>query len=246
MNAPHAATGVRARGGSGPPAPAAAPLRTRRVLGPAALIYFYRRRLRAHGTQELLAGVGIAAAVALVLAAGISQGSITGSTRAVLRAVIGPANLQLRARSPQGFPEALLARVEAIPGVRQAAPLLERNVHLIGPSGAGASVYLAGTDLSLGVLDGLGRTLPLAAHDARPARDQRRHRQSPRDPYGEVGARRASGRRGAPRRARRRGPPRASRERRARQRSRRRARGRARGGDAAGEHAGSCSAHPGG
>ena len=51
-------------------------LRTRRVLGVRTLVYFYRRRLRAHAAQELLAGVGIAAAVALVLAAGISQGSI--------------------------------------------------------------------------------------------------------------------------------------------------------------------------
>jgi len=138
-------------------------LRTRRLLGLGALVYFYRRRLRAHGTQELLAGVGIAAAVALVLAAGISQGSIAGSTRKVLRAVIGPANLQLRARGPDGFPEAMLARVEAIPGVKQAAPLLERTVRIEGANGASASIYLAGTDTSLGVLNGFGRTLPLKA-----------------------------------------------------------------------------------
>jgi putative ABC transport system permease protein len=138
-------------------------LRTRRLLRASALLYFYRRRLRAHGMQELLAGVGIAAAVALVLAAGIAQGSIAGSTRNVLRAVIGPANLQLRSRGPHGFPEALLARVEATRGVRQAAPLLERSVRVLGPGGRGADIYLAGTDLSLGVLDGLGRILPLQA-----------------------------------------------------------------------------------
>jgi putative ABC transport system permease protein len=140
-------------------------LRTRRVLGARALIYFYRRRLRAHGTQELLAGVGIAAAVALVLAAGIAQGSITGSTRQVLRAVVGPANLQLRSRGPAGFPEARLAQVEAIGGVKQAAPLLERTMRITGPGGRSASIYVAGTDVSLGVLDGLGRTLPLSAYD---------------------------------------------------------------------------------
>ncbi len=141
------------------------PLRTRRLLGVGALVYFYRRRLRAHGIQELLAGVGIAAAVALVLAAGISQTSIAGSTRQVLRAVIGPANLQLRSRAADGFPEAELRRVEAIPGVEQTAPLLERDVHLRGADGRIASIYLAGTDVSLGVLDGLGRTLPLAAYE---------------------------------------------------------------------------------
>ncbi|HTC71812.1 MAG TPA: ABC transporter permease [Solirubrobacteraceae bacterium] len=138
-------------------------LRTRRLLGVAALVYFYRRRLRAHGTQELLAAVGIAAAVALVLAAGISQGSVAGSTRRVLRAVIGPANLQLRARSPDGFSEAMLAKVEALPGVKRAAPLLERDVRILGSHGRSASIYLAGTDVSLGVLNGFGRTLPLNA-----------------------------------------------------------------------------------
>ena len=97
---------------------------TRRVLTPRTLVYFYRRRLRAHGIQELLAGVGIAAAVALVLAASVTQGSIAASTRQAVRAVIGPANLQLRARGPDGFSEAMLAKVERLPGVQRAAPLL--------------------------------------------------------------------------------------------------------------------------
>jgi putative ABC transport system permease protein len=136
---------------------------TRRLLGPTTLLYFYRRRLRAHGTQELLAGVGIAAAVALVLAAGVAQSSVTGSTRKVVRAVLGPANLQLRARGPEGFPEAMLASVERIAGVRRAAPLLERSIRVTGPDGLTTTVYLAGTDASLGVLNGLGRTLPLNA-----------------------------------------------------------------------------------
>jgi putative ABC transport system permease protein len=139
-------------------------LRSRRLLGPRTLVYFYRRRLRAHGAQEAFAAVGIAAAVALTLAAGISQSSIAASTKRVLRAVIGPAQLQLRARSPQGFSEGELARVEAIGGIVRAAPLLERAVRVLGASGRQTSVYVAGTDVSLGVLNGLGRTLPLAAY----------------------------------------------------------------------------------
>jgi putative ABC transport system permease protein len=138
-------------------------LQTRRLLTPQALVYFYRRRLRAHGTQELLAGVGIAVAVALVLAAGVAQSSIVGSTQKVLRAVIGPAHLQLRARGPEGFPKTMLASVERIGGVRQAAPLLERTIHVIGPGGHSANIYVAGTDVSLAVLNGLGKTLPLEA-----------------------------------------------------------------------------------
>ncbi len=146
--------------------PPATGLVTRRLLRPRALAHFYRRRLRAHGTQELLAGVGIAVAVAVVLAASLTQNSIAESSRQVVRAVVGPANLQLHARGPDGFSEALLARVEQIPGVAQAAPLLERSLRVIGPHGAGASVYVAGTDTSLSVLNGLGRTLPLDALSA--------------------------------------------------------------------------------
>jgi putative ABC transport system permease protein len=138
-----------------------APLLTRRFLRPSALLYFYRRRLRAHGTQELLAGIGIAAAVALVLAAVVAQGSIAGANRRVLRAVIGPADLQLRARGPEGFPEALLTRVEALPGVKQAAAVLERSLRVTGPRARSATIYIAGTDTSLAVLNGLGHTLPL-------------------------------------------------------------------------------------
>ncbi|HEX4188953.1 MAG TPA: FtsX-like permease family protein [Solirubrobacteraceae bacterium] len=145
------------------PEPRTRGLVTRRLLAPRTLIYFYRRRLRAHGVQELLAGVGIAAAVALVLAAGVSQGSVTASSRKVVRAVIGSASLQLRARGPAGFPEATLKQVEALDGVKQAAPLLERSVRMIGPDGRQAEVYLAGTDLSLAVLNGLLHTLPLDA-----------------------------------------------------------------------------------
>jgi putative ABC transport system permease protein len=139
-----------------------AALRTR-ALRPYALLYIYRRRLRAHAVSELLAGVGIAVAVALVLAATIAQGSIAGSTGQVVRAVVGQADLQLRARDSEGFDERMLARVEAIGGVKQAAPLLEQTATVLAPDGRRATVDLAGTDVSLAVLDGLAATLPLNA-----------------------------------------------------------------------------------
>ena len=43
---------------------------------PYALAYLYRRRLRVHAMQELLAGIGIAIAVALVFASTVAQSSI--------------------------------------------------------------------------------------------------------------------------------------------------------------------------
>jgi putative ABC transport system permease protein len=130
---------------------------------PYALGYFYRRRLRVHGVQELLAGVGIAIAVALVVSTLIAEGSIAGSTNKVVRTVIGPASLQLRARSSEGFDQRLLARVEKIPGVQQAAPLLEQTATIAAAGGRRATVVVAGTDVSLAILDGLAHTLPISA-----------------------------------------------------------------------------------
>ena len=136
-------------------------------MGPRMLVYLYRRRLRAHGAQELLAGFGVAVAVALLFAVTVADGSIEGSAREVVHAVIGPASLQLRARSAEGFSErGILARVEELPGVSQAAPLLEQTASLRGPGGHRSTVQIAGADLSLGLLDGLAHTIPLAAFSA--------------------------------------------------------------------------------
>ncbi len=127
---------------------------------PAMLLYLYRRRLRVHRFQELLAGFGVAVAVALLFAVTVADSSTSGSTGAVAHAIIGPANLQLRARAENGFDERLLARVEALPGVLQAAPLLEQIAGVIGPGGRRATVHIAGADLSLALLDGLAHTIP--------------------------------------------------------------------------------------
>jgi putative ABC transport system permease protein len=139
------------------------PPRARASIGLYGLVFLYRRWLRVHGAQECFAGIGIAVAVALVFAAMVAQSSITGSSSEVVHAVTGPASLQLRARGGQGFSERILARVERLPGVEQAAPLLEQTATVRAPSGRHATIDLAGTDTSLAVLDGLGETLPLAA-----------------------------------------------------------------------------------
>lgn len=130
---------------------------------PRALIYFYRRRLRVHTAQELLAGLGVAIAVALVFAVTVAGASITGSADEVVHAVVGPATLQLRARDNDGFSEGLLKRVEHLPGVTQAAPLLEQTATIRGPRGRRATIDLAGTNVALALLDGLAHTLPVAA-----------------------------------------------------------------------------------
>lgn len=129
-------------------------------MGPYALAYLYRNRLRVHAAQELLAGLGVAVAVALISATLIANASIAGSAGEVVHTVIGPANLQVRSQGPEGFSESLLGRVERLPGVQQAAPLLEETATLLSPSGRRVAVYLAGADLSLATLDGLAHTIP--------------------------------------------------------------------------------------
>jgi putative ABC transport system permease protein len=129
---------------------------------PGALLYLYRRRLRTHGVQECLAGLGVAIAVALVFATILVSSSITGSAAAVVRTVTGPATLQLRARGSDGFDEQLLARVERLPGVLRAAPLLEQTATVQSANGRRLTVDLAGANTSLVVLDGLAHRLPTA------------------------------------------------------------------------------------
>jgi putative ABC transport system permease protein len=126
------------------------------------LRYFYRQRLKEQAVPELFAGLGIAVAVALVFAVTVASSSITSSAAEVNRALVGPASLQLRARGPDGMDERLLSRVEALAGVAHAAPLLEESATIVAGDGASVSVNLAGTDVSLAVLDGLVHTLPVA------------------------------------------------------------------------------------
>jgi putative ABC transport system permease protein len=151
------------------PSPAAAPAPEREksqsargLVGPYALIYAYRARLRLQGGQELLAAIGVAVAVALVFATLVANSSVAGSAREVLHKVFGPADLQLQARSPEGFPEGLLGSVEHVPGVKQAAPALEENGRLIGAHGRQVTVTVVGSDLSLAVLNGLAHTVPIS------------------------------------------------------------------------------------
>jgi putative ABC transport system permease protein len=127
---------------------------------PYALQYFYRQRLRVHGVQELLAGLGVAVAVALVFAVTVAASSLTNSAANVVHAVGGPANLQVHARGPEGFNDNLLSQVERLAGVRQAAQLLEQTATIIGPSGRRATVTIAGAGAGLALMDGLAHTLP--------------------------------------------------------------------------------------
>ncbi len=134
---------------------------------PRPLLRLYRQRLRAHAVQELWAGLGVALAVALIFAVLVANANISSSTQEVVHKVIGPASLQLRARSAQGFDERILTGAGHLPGVKQAAPLLEQPATIVGVGGRRVTLDLVGADASLTILDGLAHTLPgavLAQH----------------------------------------------------------------------------------
>jgi len=128
-----------------------------------ALLYFYARRLRTRPAQELLAGAGIALGVALVFAVQVANDSITSSSREIVRTITGPATLQIHARSASGFNEALAERVQRLPGVAQAAELLELPATIVGPQSRRVAVQLASATPALGLLDGLSTEVPLQA-----------------------------------------------------------------------------------
>jgi putative ABC transport system permease protein len=118
------------------------------------LLYFYGRRLRTRPAQELLAGVGIAIGVALVFAVQVANGSITDASSAIVRGIVGSASLQLRSRDANGFDERVLARVQRLPGVKLAAPILDQNATVVGPNGRRAAIDLVSAGPSLIALGG--------------------------------------------------------------------------------------------
>ena len=120
---------------------------------PANVLVLYRVRLRARLLQECFALIGIAAGVALLFASQVASSSLQRSVTQLSHGLAGNATLQLVARSPQGFPQAKLADVRSIQGVREAAPILETSANAVGPRGSDP-VQLIGADSSLSKLGG--------------------------------------------------------------------------------------------
>lgn len=117
------------------------------------LIDHYGERVRAHPVQELLAGVGVAIGVALAFAVLVANGSITSNARALVHGIAGSAQLQLGARSGDGFPQAITEQVRALPDVAVAAPILEQRARVAGPAGT-RSVNLVGVEQAITDLGG--------------------------------------------------------------------------------------------
>ena len=101
------------------------------------ILRLYRARLRARVVlvQELFAILGIAVGVALLFASQVASTSLNGSVAQLTGGIVGQSRLQLVARDPAGFDARLLQRVQGIPGVLAAVPVLEERAEVIGPGG---------------------------------------------------------------------------------------------------------------
>lgn len=99
------------------------------------IFHLYRVRLPQRLVQELLAVAGIAVGVALVFASLVADTSLTGSLRQLTSGIVGDSRFQLTARGPEGFSDELLTRVRALPGIGDAAPVLEARVIVHGRRG---------------------------------------------------------------------------------------------------------------
>ncbi|HTA13457.1 MAG TPA: FtsX-like permease family protein [Solirubrobacteraceae bacterium] len=111
------------------------------------ILFLYRARLRERVVvvQELLAVVGIAVGVALLFASQVASTSLDGSVRQITQQIFAGTQYQLDARGSEGFPVQIVDRVQRLPGVLAALPLLEQQATITGPSGQ-ASVDLIGAD----------------------------------------------------------------------------------------------------
>ncbi len=87
---------------------------------------------------------GIAVGVALVFAALVANTSLTGSVEQLTSGVVGSSRFQLAARDPSGIDDAALARVRALSGVADAAPILEARAVVSGPTGRRPVVLVGG------------------------------------------------------------------------------------------------------
>ncbi len=110
------------------------------------LLLFYKPNLRVQPIRELFAIGGVAAGVALLFAVQISQRSVTGSFAQITHGVAGQATLELAARGPDGFDQAVSQEVERMPGVKAAAPVFEQSVTVSGPRGRRPLVLLGATE----------------------------------------------------------------------------------------------------
>lgn len=110
--------------------------------------YIYEARLEARAVlvQECFAILGIAVGVALLFASQISSTSLARSAAQLNDQLVGAAQLQLKARGPEGFSERVLDETRRVAGVQVALPVFEQQVNVIGKHHEERAIDLIGID----------------------------------------------------------------------------------------------------
>src|ERR1700720_710650 len=85
--------------------------------------------------QQLLAVLGLATGVALLFASQVASTTLNSSVSALTAGIVGSTQFQLNSGNPEGFSQQLVPRVERLPGIKTALPLLEQSATAIGPKG---------------------------------------------------------------------------------------------------------------
>ena len=117
------------------------------------IVRLYRVRLRSRIVQELFAVVGISIGVALLFSSQVASTSLDGAVRQLTSGIVGQMRFQITARDTHGFDAGLLSKVERIPGVLTAVPVLQASANVVGPQGS-RSIDLVGTEPRLAYLGG--------------------------------------------------------------------------------------------
>jgi putative ABC transport system permease protein len=113
-----------------------------------AVLALASRSLRTRATRLALAASGVALGVALVVAVRVINDSTLGSFQGAIADLAGGAALQVRGGGP--FAEELVDRLNQVPGVERAVPVLTDTVFALDGPVAGDALALFATDLADG------------------------------------------------------------------------------------------------
>ena len=110
---------------------------------PATVVLLYWWRLRAQPLQELLAGLGIAAGVALLFAVQVANTSIGGSVEQLVRGITGQSRCRCPPTTRAASARRCTAQVRAIDGVRSPRPCWSSAPGSAGRPASGTSTSSA-------------------------------------------------------------------------------------------------------
>ena len=108
------------------------------------LRYISLKRLTLHKAQIFMAVCGISLGVSAIVSIGIVSTSVVRSFEEAITSIAGRANLQVTG-GQAGFPEAMVERVQAVPGVEYAVPVIETTANLRG--GKKRPIMIIGVDM---------------------------------------------------------------------------------------------------